>query len=67
MNYVHDKEERKDLLDGTGEGFPTPPAANPEGPDLKSDLDPEAWLEKCLILNNFIFHIILTRKNLSLT
>ncbi len=36
------------MLDGTGEGFPTPPAANPEGPDLKSDLDPEAWLENVL-------------------
>jgi len=45
VNYVHDKQERKDLLDGTGEGFPTPPAADPEGPEIKSGLDPEAWLE----------------------
>ncbi len=30
INYIHDKAERKDLLDGTGEGFPTPNAADPE-------------------------------------
>jgi len=41
-NYVHDKEERKQLLDGTGEGFPTPPTAEPfEEP---KDPDPDDWL-----------------------
>ena len=45
VNYVHDKEERKNLLDGTGEGFPTPPAADPEGSDPKSDSNSESWLE----------------------
>jgi len=44
INYVHDKGERKDLLDGTGEGFPTPPAACPEGPETEPNIDPEAWL-----------------------
>jgi len=33
------------LPDGTGEGFPTPPAACPEDPYIKLDSDPEAWLE----------------------
>ena len=45
INYVHDKEERKNLLDGTGEGFPTPPAADPENPETKTDSDSESWLE----------------------
>jgi len=45
INYVHDKEERKNLLDGTGEGFPTPPAADPENPEINTDLDSESWLE----------------------
>ena len=45
VNYVHDKEERKNLLDGTGEGFPTPPAADPDEPDPKTDSDSESWLE----------------------
>ena len=49
VNYVHDKEERKHLLDGTGEGFPTPPAADSIHQDQDQDLDqgdvdPEAWL-----------------------
>ena len=44
-NYVHDKEERKHLLDGTGEGFPTPPAADSIHQDQDLDeIDPEAWL-----------------------
>ena len=47
VNYVHDKEERKDLLDGTGEGFPTPPAASPEDPE-KPDSGPETWLENVI-------------------
>jgi hypothetical protein len=33
IQYVHDKEERKHLLDGTGEGFPAPPAADSIHPD----------------------------------
>ena len=45
VNYIHDREEKKDLLDGTGEGFPTPPAACPEDPKINLDSDPEAWLE----------------------
>ena len=44
INYVHDKEERKNLLDGTGEGFPAPPAADSIHPDEKPSDDPEAWL-----------------------
>ena len=44
INYVHDKEERKHLLDGTGEGFPIPPAADSVHPDQDLDTDPEAWL-----------------------
>jgi hypothetical protein len=43
--YVHDKEERKHLLDGTGEGFPIPPAADSIHPDEEVDPDPEAWLK----------------------
>ena len=27
VNCIQDKRERKDLLDGTGEGLPAPPAA----------------------------------------
>ena len=44
VNYVHDKQERKDLLDGTGEGFPTPPAADSIHSDQDLDEDPEGWL-----------------------
>jgi hypothetical protein len=45
VNFVHDKEERKHLLDGTGEGFPTPPAAQSIHPEADSDpLDPDAWM-----------------------
>ncbi|MDP2809654.1 MAG: hypothetical protein Q8O34_05850, partial [Rhodocyclaceae bacterium] len=44
VNYVHDKEERKHLLDGTGEGFPTPPAAESIKPEA-DPTDPEAWLK----------------------
>ena len=47
VNYVHDREERKDLLDGTGEGFPTPPAACPEDP-IDPSTDPESWLENVI-------------------
>jgi hypothetical protein len=45
IQYVHDKEERKHLLDGTGEGFPAPPAADSIHPDEKLSDDPDAWLE----------------------
>ena len=45
INYVHCKEERKHLLDGTGEGFPTPPSADSIHPDENSDDDPNAWLK----------------------
>ena len=45
IKYVHDKEERKHLLDGTGEGFPTPPAPDSIHPDANLDNDPEAWLK----------------------
>jgi hypothetical protein len=45
INYVHDKEERKHLLDGTGEGFPTPPAPDSIHPDADLDSGPEAWLK----------------------
>jgi len=48
VNYVHDKEERKNLLDGTGEGFPSPPAASPPDPENKMDLDSEDWLENVI-------------------
>ena len=44
VNFIHDKEERKQLLDGTGEGFPTPPSAQTEPPPIDLDSDPEAWL-----------------------
>ena len=45
VNYVHDKLERKQLLDGTGDGFPTPPAPEPlVDPGQKAE-GPEAWLE----------------------
>ena len=45
VNFVHDKEERRHLLDGTGEGFPTPSAAQTEPPLIELDSSPEAWLE----------------------
>ena len=45
IQYVHDKEERKCLLDGIGEGFPAPPAAESIHPDEKLSDDPDAWLE----------------------
>ena len=45
INYVHDKEERKNLLDGKGEGFPTPPSAGSVHPEQNLEADPEAWLE----------------------
>jgi len=47
VNYVHDKTERKELLDGTGSGFPTPPAPESLHPDQPSvnDVDPDAWLK----------------------
>ena len=47
INYVHDKEERKNLLDGLGEGFPAPPSGTSIHPDQETEvdpLDPEAWL-----------------------
>jgi len=45
INYIHDKKERKDLLDGTGEGLPAPPAAESikEGKSEKTE-DPDQWL-----------------------
>ena len=45
INYIHDKKERKDLLDGTGEGLPAPPAAESikEGESGKTE-DPDQWL-----------------------
>ena len=45
INYIHDKEERKNLLDGTGEGLPAPPAAESikEGESEKPE-DPDQWL-----------------------
>ncbi len=45
VNNIHGREEKRDLPDGTGERFPTPPAACPEDPYIKLDSDPEAWLE----------------------
>ena len=42
VNFVHSKEERKMLLDGTGDDFPTPPSAEPFEPELEAD--PDAWL-----------------------
>ena len=45
VRYIHCKEERKNLLDGTGEGFPTPPSAESVHPNEKLDTDPEAWLK----------------------
>ncbi len=45
INYIHDKEERKNLLDGTGEGLSAPPAAESikEGDSNKIE-DPDQWL-----------------------
>ena len=40
--YIHDREERKCFLDGTGEDLPTPPSAEPW--DLDDEKDPEEWL-----------------------
>jgi len=45
INYIHDKEERKRLLDGTGEGLPVPPSADSIHPDEDLDKDPDAWLK----------------------
>ena len=46
IRYVHDKLERKQLVEGTGEGFPTPPAPEPL-PELEVSVDdPEYWLSK---------------------
>jgi len=46
VKFLHDKEERRNLLDGTGEGFPVPPAAESLHPDEVINLnpDPEEWL-----------------------
>ncbi len=46
INYIHDKKERKDLLDGTREGLPDPPAAESikEGEANKTE-DPNQWLK----------------------
>ena len=41
INFIHDKEERRLLLDGLGEGFPTPPSAEP----AEEEAGPDAWLE----------------------
>ena len=45
VNCIQDKRERKDLLDGTGEGLPAPPAAESikEGESNKTE-DPDEWL-----------------------
>jgi len=43
INYVHDKDERRQLLDGTGNGFPTPPSFEP--PTNPTGKDPEEWLQ----------------------
>ena len=43
INFIHSKEERKQLIEGTGEDFPTPPCAEPHEPEL--DVAPDAWLE----------------------
>jgi hypothetical protein len=45
IKYIHDKGERKDLLDGTGEGLPAPTAAESikEGEPEKPE-DPDQWL-----------------------
>ena len=45
VQYVHCKEERKNLLDGTGEGFPTPPSAQSIHSNENSNKDTDAWLE----------------------
>jgi hypothetical protein len=50
IKYIHhDKEERKNLLDGTGEGLPSPPAAGSikEGDSNKVE-DPEQWLNSSI-------------------
>jgi len=36
INFIHDKEERKNLLDGTGEGFPVPPGADQYTPKRRN-------------------------------
>ena len=45
INYIHDKEERKNLPNGTGEGLSAPPAAESikEGDSNKIE-DPDQWL-----------------------
>ena len=43
VNFVHSKEDRKQLLDGTGDSFPMPPAAEPFEKELEAS--PEAWLD----------------------
>ena len=44
ISYVHDRKERKDLLDGTGEGFPTP--SSHELSDLPANPGSPEWTEK---------------------
>ena len=42
IRFIQDKRERRELLDGTGEGFPTPACYEPH--DISQD-DPEGWLQ----------------------
>ena len=44
ISYVHDRKEKRDLLDGTGEGFPTP--SSHELSDLPSKFGSPEWTEK---------------------
>jgi hypothetical protein len=45
IQYIHDKEERKNLLDGKGDGLPALPAAESikEGESEEKE-DPDKWL-----------------------
>ena len=43
INFVHSKEDKRQLLDGIGDGFPLPPSAEPFEQELEED--PNAWLE----------------------
>jgi len=42
INFIHDKGDLRDLLDGTGDGIPLPPAAEP----LDDYADVDEWLSK---------------------
>lgn len=45
ITYVHNKEERKDWLDGTRDGFPAPLAASLAELETNLDSGPESLLE----------------------